>query len=59
VAKTKKVKEPKKDDEQVEVVLVALPKKHKGKIPRAVIRAAVRKVVGERRKREAAEAAVS
>lgn len=33
--------------------VLRMPGKHKGKIPASVIRAAVKKVVAERRKREA------
>ena len=36
--------------------VLRMPGKHKGNIPAAVIRAAVKKVVAERRKREAAAA---
>jgi len=53
-----KKKEPKEED-RVEVVLVDLPEPHRGKIPREVIFRAVQKVVGERRKREAEEAAAA
>lgn len=44
---------------KVKLYALRLPGKHKGKIPAAVIRAAVRKVVGERKRREAEEAAMN
>lgn len=53
-------KKPKNEPEPGEVEVgptLRMPGKHKGKIPAAVIRAAVRKVVGERKRREAEEAA--
>ena len=41
----------------VKVKVLPLPGKHKGNIPAKAIREAVRKVVAERRRREAEEAA--
>lgn len=50
---------PKKKPKVRYIKPVYLPGKHKGNIPAAAIRAAVRKVVAERRKREAEEAAAT
>jgi hypothetical protein len=60
MATTKKVKLPKCDPDAERVLLakpIRLPGKHKGNIPAAVIRAAVKQVAAERRKRNAERAA--
>ena len=54
----KKAEEP-KEPAAVKLYALRRPGRHKGKIPAAVIRASVRKVVGERKKREAEAAAGS
>lgn len=50
-------KKPKKPGHLKYIKPVYLPGKHKGNIPAAAIRAAVRQVVEERRKREAEDTA--
>lgn len=54
MAKTKK---PANGEKRVKVVLVPLPEPHRGNIPREEIRRAVHKVISERLKREAEDAA--